>query len=123
MMQKQLLRKWLLTLVILMLIGLVPAFIQTTLQKTWIYFDTVNFFIAFIFWVIIYLAEQQTAQKKMGYTLGAIGIKFILTIVAVIGYFVVFKEKTTPEIMIVFIITSIYYIIGYFFLYRLTNLK
>ena len=59
----------------------------------------------------------------MGYTLGAIGIKFILTIVAVIGYFVVFKEKTTPEIMIVFIITSIYYIIGYFFLYRLTNLK
>ena len=123
MMQKQLLKKWLVTLVILLLIGLIPAFIQPTLQKTWLYFDLVTFFIAFLFWSIIYLAERQTIQKKMGYTLGAIAIKFMLTIVAVVGYFVVFKEKTTPEIMIVFIITSIYYIIGYFFLYRLTNLK
>lgn len=123
MMQKQLLKKWLLTIVILMLIGLVPAFIQTTLQKTWLYFDTVSFFIAFVFWVIVYLAEQQTAQKKMGYTLGAIGIKFILTIVAVIGYFVVFKEKTTSEIMIAFAFSGIFYIVGYFFLYLMSKEK
>lgn len=122
-MQKRLLKIWLGTLCLLMLIGLIPAFIHTTLQKTWLYFDVATFFIAFLFCAIIFLAEQQTTQKKMGYTLGAIGIKFILTIIAVVGYFVVFKEKTSAEIMIAFAVSGTYYLIGYFFLYRLSKIK
>lgn len=122
-MKQQLLKRWIAVLCFFLIVLLMPALVQVMWQKTWLYFNFSAFFIAFIFWTIIFLAERQTPEKKIGYTLGGIGIKFILTIVAIIAYFVVFKEKTIAETFIAFLINGIYYLVGYFFLYRLSRVK
>jgi len=121
-MQQQFLKRWIIMLCLLLIACLIPALLNVEWQKALLYFNFSAFFIAFIFWAIIFLAEKQTPQKKMGYILGGIGIKFILTIVAVVAYFIVFKEKSTPEILITFIINSLYYFTGYYFLYKLSKI-
>lgn len=112
-------KKWLcvlgfLFLFFLLMYGLIPKH-----QKCIIYFNITSFLISILFLFINILAEKQTPSKKMGYTLGAIGNKFLLSIIVFLVYF--FSSNTKTEIAIAFSIYFTYFVVSYYFLFQLTK--
>jgi hypothetical protein len=116
-------KKWLLTLLILLLSFYLLSNTLPQLKKCIIYFNVMSFFISIIFMFINILAENQTASGKLAYTLGSIGNKFILSIIAFIGYFYTLYKGTKIEILTAFGIYFTYFIISYLFLFQLGNKK
>lgn len=121
--QYQILKKWLVTICILFSLLFIPTALNKTHYTCWLFFNSTTFFISFIFWSIIFLAEKQNDLKKLGFSIAAIVIKFMLTIIAMVAYFSIYKQKSKVEILTAFGITGIYFVISYMYLYKLTKIK
>lgn len=116
-------KKWLFVLVIIfslysLIYSTVPMY-----KKCILYFNIVSYFISILFLWINVLAEKQPNSKKLGYTLGAIGNKFLLSIMAFIGYFYYIYKKDKIEILIAFGIFFSYFVVSYYFLFQLSKHK
>lgn len=116
-------KKWLFVLVIIfslysLIYSTVPMY-----KKCILYFNIVSYFISILFLWINVLAEKQPNSKKLGYTLGAIGNKFLLSIMAFIGYFYYIYKKDKIEILIAFGIFFSYFVVSYYFLFQLSKQK
>jgi peptidoglycan/LPS O-acetylase OafA/YrhL len=116
-------KKWLLALLFLYSIFFIAYFLNNDYKKCIAYFNTMSFLISIVFMLINLISENQTPAKKVAYSLAAIGNKFLLSIIAIIGYFMFLYQKNKMEILIALSIYAIYFILSYYFLFQLTKIK